>query len=66
MKLFVWDEFLPDWSDGLAFAIAENIEQAKDLIKAKLGCGLEFDLEWGSVQEFPITEAIAFYRGGGG
>lgn len=63
MRLFVWTEFCPDYTDGLAFAIAENIEQAQKLvIEAK---GYE-PFDWGTVHEFPVTEARSFCVSGGG
>lgn len=33
MRLYVWDEFVPIWSDGLAFAVAESESAAKDAIE---------------------------------
>ena len=33
--LFVWDKFCPDYTGGLAFAIAETLEKAQYLIKKK-------------------------------
>lgn len=63
MRLFVWTGFCPDYTDGLAFAVAENIEQAqREVIKAK---GYE-PYEWGTVKEFPVSESIAFCVSGGG
>ena len=32
MKVYVWDEFEPNESDGLAVAIANSEEEARDLI----------------------------------
>jgi len=60
--LFVWTEFCPDYSDGLAFAIAETVEQAQKLIEQKRGYQGN---DWGPVQQFPATEPIAFYVNGG-
>lgn len=62
LKLFVWENFNPDYSDGLAFAIAENINQAQELVIAKKGHNLS---NWGIVKEFPIAP-IAFEVSGGG
>lgn len=33
LKLFVWTNFCPDWTGGLAVALAENLEQAQEMIK---------------------------------
>jgi hypothetical protein len=32
MKLFVWTQFMPDYTDGLAFAIADDEESARQLV----------------------------------
>ena len=32
MQLYVWDQFAPDYSDGLAFAIAESLSDAQVLV----------------------------------
>ena len=34
LKLYIWTEFNPDAVSGLAFAIAETVEEAKELVKA--------------------------------
>ena len=62
MRLFVWTEFRPDYSYGLAFAIAENIEQAQAEVVKRHG---DFG-DWGHAAEFPVTEPIAFAVSGGG
>lgn len=63
MRLFVWTEFVPDYTPGLAFAIADNVVDAQNLVIEQHGfC----PVEWGPVQEFPVTEARAFCVAGGG
>lgn len=62
MKLFVWTDYCQDYSTGLAFAIAENIEQAEKLLAASVGYLPEAR---GQVQELPITEPVAFQVYGG-
>ncbi len=32
MKLFVWDEVLTDYTDGIIFAYAETIEDARRIV----------------------------------
>ena len=32
MKLYVWEEVLNDWTEGIAFALAGSLEEAKKLI----------------------------------
>jgi hypothetical protein len=60
--LFVWAQFCPDYTDGLAFAIAETVEQAQKLIEQKRGYR---PTDWGPVQQFPASEPIAFCVTGG-
>ena len=62
MRLFVWSEFDPDYHDGLAFAIAETVEQAKELVVEQYGSDPD---DWGSVQEFDCSSAVAFSVVGG-
>lgn len=63
MKLFVWTGFCPDYTGGLAFAIAETHEQARQLvIVAK---GYEPD-DWGKLSVHPVDSPIAFAIAGGG
>jgi hypothetical protein len=66
LKLYVWEDFRPDWTEGLAFAIAENIEEAEQILFEKMGVekdstGMEY---WGAAKEFPIKK-IGFYVNGG-
>ena len=63
LHLFVWDEFCSDYTDGLAVAIAETVEQAQKLIEKKRDCRV---FDWGPVQQFPANEPIAFCVNGGG
>lgn len=64
LKLYVWDEFNPDWSDGLAFAIAESEEKAKEGIEEKIGFPPS---DWGgSPSVFDIGKPISFAVSGGG
>jgi len=61
LQLFVWQAFSPDYNDGLAFAIAENVEAAMKLIIEEVG----YDpTDWGSVEVFPIAP-VAFACTGG-
>jgi hypothetical protein len=63
MKLYVWTEFAPDYKDGLAFAIAETMVQARGMVINVKGYGPE---DWGPVQVFDLDEPIAFAVSGGG
>lgn len=63
LKLFVWAEWAPNYTDGLAFAIAETEEQARKLIYDERGfC----TTEWGPCQVFDLNTPIAFSVYGGG
>jgi hypothetical protein len=35
MKLFVWKDVLTDYKSGIAFALAENVDEARKLILEK-------------------------------
>ena len=32
MKLYVWDNVLTDYTDGIMFAVAESLEQAREAL----------------------------------
>lgn len=32
LKLFVWEDVLTDYTSGIAFALAENVEEARKII----------------------------------
>ncbi len=58
LKLFVWEEVLTDWSDGIMFALAENVEQAREEILKK-GSVIDVDLaKEPDVYETPIGFAV--------
>ena len=63
MRLFVWERFCPDYTDGLAFAIAENVEQAQKLVIESKGYE---PYDWGDLKEFSVTEPRAYCVSGGG
>ena len=35
LKLFIWEDVLSDYTSGIAFALAENIAEAREIIFAK-------------------------------
>ena len=35
LKLFIWKDVLTDYTSGIAFALAENVEEARKIIFAK-------------------------------
>lgn len=63
LKLFVWPAFNPDWSDGLAFAIAYDETEARKIILKKRGLGV---CEWGDVFIHRLDRKIAYFVSGGG
>lgn len=61
LKLHVWESVLTSWEDGIMFALAENEEEARELISKKMGHRHE------DLAESPrvITEKEGFYIYGG-
>jgi hypothetical protein len=59
LKLFVWPEFAPDHTDGLAVAFARNVEEAQRLIENTAGF---WPTTPGPVEEYPCPpdRPIAF------
>jgi hypothetical protein len=70
MKLYIWNkDILRDWSSGIAFAIAESEEQARQMIYQAIGYEDENDDDGGISK--PADEIhdldkpfVAFRRGG--
>ena len=63
MKLFVWKNFSPDYSGGLAFAIAKDQQEAMRLVEEERGHEV---LEWGELEVLPINVKVARSVSGGG
>ena len=64
LKLFVWTHFCPDCTDGLAFAIARDEQEAQAMIEKEYG-GLPIR-EWGYLNIYPTSRKIAACVSGGG
>ena len=63
LSLFVWTNFSPDYTGGLAFAIAKTETEARKLIVDARG----FDVhEWGTLIIHPLNKQIAYAVSGGG
>ena len=62
LKLFVWSGFCPDYSSGLAFAIAENEEEAKKLVRKEYG-GEPYS--WGTLEVKSLAKKTSYYVVGG-
>jgi len=70
LKLFIWKDVLTDYTSGIAFALAENVEEARKIIFAKfekeeqyLSSRLKADL---SDEPEMIDTKDGFYIWGGG
>ena len=65
LKLYIWDDFYSDYTDGMAVAIASSLEEAKALVgKDTYG---PYNLKnWGDHYTVPLTEPFSVSRRGGG
>ena len=63
LKLFVFEGFAPDYTDGLAFAIAHSEEEARELIVKEYGYE---PYGWGELKVYPLDAPIAKAVAGGG
>lgn len=63
LKLFVWTGFSPDYTSGLAVAIAKDETEARKLIEKKHGYSPS---TWGDLEILPLTKKTAFSVSGGG
>ena len=63
LRLFVWTGFSPDYTSGLAFAIAKDETEARKLIEKKHGYSPS---TWGDLEILPLTKKTAFSVSGGG
>ena len=67
LKLFVWYNVRPDYTSGIAFALAHTVEQARKQIKKH-----SEDWEWnsykGEIADAPTvyTRPFGFWMSGGG
>jgi hypothetical protein len=63
LKLYVWENVLTDYTDGVMFALAESVEQARGLLLA--GCSY---LPQQDLMQEPkeYTTPVAFDVWGGG
>lgn len=62
LKLFVWTDFCPDYTSGLAFALAPDAETAMKMIKDKQG----YEPTWGDLHIHELNDPIAYSVSGGG
>ena len=62
LQLFIFQNFSPDHSGGLAFAIAKDEADARKLIEEDRGYEA---YDWGTATSHPITRRIARSVSGG-
>jgi hypothetical protein len=65
LKLFVWIGFCPDYTSGLAFALASSEAKARALVEKEYGIGHGYPREWGTLAVYPVGKQIAFCVSGG-
>ncbi len=68
LKLFVWTDFDPDYTGGLAVAIAETEEQARAMVSAEHTVELTGRLaitDWGDLAIYPLDKPCTFSVSGG-
>jgi hypothetical protein len=63
LQLYIYTHFCPDYTSGLAFSIAENEIEAKQLIEENLGHPV---YEWGDLEIRNIKEKVGRGVYGGG
>ena len=63
LRLFVWTGFSPDYTDGLAFAVAKDETEARKLVEKERGYTVH---TWGDLTIYPLTKRIARSVSGGG
>lgn len=61
LKLYVWTDFS---SEGLAFAIAKDLREAKKMVKMSYDTLTIYS--WGYLEVYELTEKISFAVGSGG
>jgi len=62
LKLFIWTDFCPDYTGGLAFAIAKDEADARTLIEKTRGYAVH---DWGTLEIKPLSRRIARSVNGG-
>jgi hypothetical protein len=62
LRLFVWDNHCPDYTSGLAFAIAMDEADARKIITKVRGAE---PYQWGELTVYPLTKKVARSISGG-
>lgn len=63
LKLFIWYDFAPDYTSGLAFAIAHSEEAARRMVIKAYGPNPS---NWGELIVYSLKKPVAACVGGGG
>jgi hypothetical protein len=63
LRLYVWTNFSPDYTCGLAFAIATSKEEAVKMVEKKMGHPVS---DWGTLSVYPLTRRRCEAVAGGG
>jgi hypothetical protein len=63
LKLFIWMGFCPDYTSGLAFAIAKDEAEARKLVEKEHGYEV---YEWGDLEVRGLDKKVARCVSGGG
>jgi len=63
LRLFIWTGFCPDYTEGLAFAVAADETEARKLIEKGRGYAVH---TWGNLEIRPLADRVARSVSGGG
>jgi hypothetical protein len=62
-KLYVWKGFCPDYTSGLAVALAQDEADARNQVEKAYGSTVYV---WGTLSVYPVTRRFVAYVSGGG
>jgi len=64
LQLYVWEEFEPDYTSGLAFTLARSLKDAKrQVMEERNSCDV---YGWGTLTVHGLTDPITYRVSGGG
>ena len=63
LKLYIWTGFCPDYTYGMAFAIARDESDARKQIEDRKGSKV---YDWGELEVRTLSRRVARYVNGGG
>ena len=56
LKIFIWENYCPDWADGLAFVIARTQKQANKILQEKEGQHMSYPERWGKCKVYALDD----------